>query len=176
MAITLPKKIFGRTVEGGIERALAKAEADAGVVAKQDAAPEDANVPATQSQNPVQPQQPLPGQYMIDWSKFLPTGKIYAKSNEVEEGKKEFIRQLRLVQKMKKGYLQRQEIADLLTANNACDPKFTDFYINEWTSTVKESNIFPSAIPFCPMLESYIKAFKNSTTGTEMYRVITRWS
>lgn len=130
MTIELPTKIFGRDVEGGIERALAKAEADANnpAVAPDNTANAAATVPAP-SNAPVQTYTSYP-----DWSKFLDQNKVYDVKTKEHAAKEVFIGILWEKSKKGKALLNHKDIADLLLQYGASNSSNVNMHIASLTS------------------------------------------
>jgi hypothetical protein len=137
MAITLPKKIFGRTVEGGIERALAKAaeeaESRANTNSPQQPIPEPA--PLQTQGSPHMPislgrvQIPL----VIDWSKFLDPDREYKTKLISLYGRRKFVDLLWKRSKDKQNRITMDDIANLLTEYKACDPSNVYYHAGFFT-------------------------------------------
>jgi hypothetical protein len=116
MAITLPKKIFGRDTEGGIERALAAKAGEQSNLEANTAEP----LPTSQQINPVN----------IDWVKFAYTrathgilDAIYLKHFPDMVGQAIFIEHLWKASKRGQNYIRGGEISDLLLKHKAVEPK-----------------------------------------------------
>jgi hypothetical protein len=165
MTITLPKKIFGRDVEGGIERALTRASVE------QDKLGQNANANNDTTPTPNNPNNNNPTYNVhpskIDWSKFVISGRIYTVNQIEEKGKENFIRMLRRHSKATGGIVSRDDISYLLLSNNASNQAHIDAHINEITDRM---HYFPDRM-WGLRVHVYLKQCVDVGNKTILYKI-----
>jgi hypothetical protein len=164
MAITLPKKIFGRDAEGGIERALARA---AETASNPSVAPTNDTAAATTATAPlsgsVQTYTSHP-----DWSKFLDPAKVYEARLIEHYGKSIFINTLWKKCNKGKKMLRAKDIADFLLEYKASDHSNVNTHV---VAVTDEKAEYPGIKGFFCSHSSRFSRHTNPSGKEQLYQI-----